>query len=116
VLVRLPGAILIRDAEMMCERVWQEPEKRYGISRDKRKTWTVPRPTHFNDLTQGLHRSPAALSSPSVASGGELDQVAGRVALERLPGARFRFVPCSRQSVRHIRLYNWVRYMLLYIS
>jgi ectoine hydroxylase-related dioxygenase (phytanoyl-CoA dioxygenase family) len=75
-LLKLPGAVDVRDAQRMAQRVWEELERRHGIRRDARATWTMPRPGGL----QALERSDsfAAMASPTVLAA--LDEVLGKGA------------------------------------
>ena len=61
---RLPGAFARVDANRMAERVWDALEKKHGFHPDRPETWTIARPTGF----QNLARSGAfdALLTPEV--------------------------------------------------
>jgi hypothetical protein len=76
--VRLPGVFSGAAAARMCEQVWDDLARRYGIRRDDRTTWTVPQPRHFQALCQaGVFD---ALGSPALAA--TLDDLLGAGAWE----------------------------------
>jgi hypothetical protein len=48
--VRLPAFYPKADIELMADRLWADLEKRHGVQRERRDTWTVTSPAHFQDL------------------------------------------------------------------
>lgn len=71
--VRVPGAVLRRDAEAMADALWDELERRHGLHRRRPETWTVERPFHL----QAVARSGAfaTMASPRVRA--VLDELLG---------------------------------------
>ena len=50
--VRLPGAFSPVDAARMAERVWEALARLHGFRRESPETWTVARPTGFQNLAR----------------------------------------------------------------
>jgi hypothetical protein len=63
--LRLPAFYPRADIDAMASRLWADLERRYGIRRDRRQSWTVAHPAQF----QALKRSGAfnALGSPELS-------------------------------------------------
>jgi len=72
--VRLPGAIARRDAERMCDRVWDALRRRYGIRRDAPETWEARRIAGTHDLP----KSEAFGQIGSAAVCAAVDELLGR--------------------------------------
>jgi hypothetical protein len=62
--VRAPGFYERADIEAMADRLWADLERRFGVRRDQRQTWTVGMPAKFNALRRS--GAFAGLGSPKV--------------------------------------------------
>ncbi len=78
-LVRLAGAIPVRDAELMRKSVWRDLEKRYGIRPDGSETWRVERPSGFQELVRSGAFAPMGSSAVCEA----LDDLIGQGGWQR---------------------------------
>lgn len=69
--VRLPGAVPLKDVEAMRSALWRRLESRHGLWRDKPATWTIPHPAQLTAHNSDL----AALGSARVRA--VVDQLLG---------------------------------------